>query len=128
MRILVDTHALIWFLEGNSLLSVAARDAIQDDQNERFFSHASAWEISIKLALGKLRLVAPYDEIFPDALNANGLVALPTEFAHYSKLQELRWHHRDPFDRLLIAQAHVENLAVVTRDPMFAQYGVQIIW
>jgi PIN domain nuclease of toxin-antitoxin system len=109
MRLLLDTHALLWYCEGSSLLSELARLAIEDARDVRFVSHATLWEVAIKLTPGKLRLTRPYDEIFPGVITANGWHILPSQPAHYAELLRLQDHHRDPFDRLMLAQARVEG-------------------
>ncbi|MBI3414809.1 MAG: type II toxin-antitoxin system VapC family toxin [Verrucomicrobia bacterium] len=126
MRLLLDTHTLLWFLEGNSQLSAAARSAIEDQANDKWISHATAWEVAIKLRLGRLTLQLPYEELFPGVIPANGFQVLAPDFQHYRILIQLPEHHRDPFDRLLIAQAKAEGCALVTRDPQFTAYGVPI--
>ncbi len=128
MRLLLDTHALLWFCEGNASLSEGARDAIDDDGNECWFSHAKAWEVAIKASLRKLKLFVTYDELFPRAVAANGWRVLPTDFRHYRELMKLPMHHRDPFDRRLIAQARAEGLTLVSCDPQFPAYGVPLLW
>lgn len=104
MRLLIDTHALLWFCEGNSILSPKARAAIEDDRNERFVSHASAWEVAIKVSIGKLKLEMDYRVIFSGVLEANGFVFLPPAVEHYEAVIALPRHHGDPFDRLMIAK------------------------
>lgn len=128
MRLLLDSHAFLWFCEGSAFLSAAARAAIEDLDNEKYVSHASAWEVAIKASLGKLKLAAPFDELFPGAVVSNGFLTLPTDFRHCRELLTLPFHHRDPFDRLLIAQARVEGLTLVSRDPHFPSYGVPVLW
>jgi PIN domain nuclease of toxin-antitoxin system len=128
MRLLIDTHALIWFCEGSPSLSATARAAMEDEANERFISHAVPWEMAIKLSLGKLRLQTEYDVIFPDVLDANGFEILVASLEHYRALVTLPQHHGDPFDRLVICQAHAEGLTIVTCDPRFAAYGVPLLW
>lgn len=128
MRLLLDTHALLWFCEGSEALSDAARAAIEDEANERFVSHATAWEVAIKLGLGKLQLRGGYESIFPGVLDANGFALLPASLSHYRELIAMPRHHGDPFDRLIIAQARVEDLMVVTCDVAFAAYGVPLLW
>jgi len=128
MTLLLDTHALIWYLEGSERLSRAGRAAIEDSRNERFVSHATAWELAVKLSLGKLQLQIPFSELFPKVIAANGFHVLPPEFLHYQELLNMPLHHRDPFDRLLIAQARVERLTVVTSDAHFAMYGIPVLW
>ena len=127
MRLLLDTQALLWFCEGHASLSGTARAAIEDTTNEKFVSHATAWEVAIKMNLGKLKLTIPYEEFFPGALLANGFRELPPDFRHYRELLALPLHHRDPFDRLLVAQAKAEGFTVVTCDPQFRAYGVDVL-
>ncbi len=128
MRLLLDSHALLWFREGNAALSAPARAAIEDLGNEKYVSYVTAWEVAIKASLGKLRLAVSYDDLFPGALLTNGFLALPADFRHYRELLTLPFHHRDPFDRLLIAQARVEGLTLVSCDPDFPAYGVPVLW
>ncbi len=128
MRVLPDTHALLWFCEGNPLLSAAARDAIEDDANQRFVSHATAWEIAIKLGLGKLKLAVPYEDLFPGVLSANGFLTLQPHFNHYRALLQLPLYHRDPFDRLILAQAKVEGMTLISCDLHMPAYGVRVLW
>jgi PIN domain nuclease of toxin-antitoxin system len=128
MRLLLDTHALLWFCEGSADLSSAARSALEDQANERHVSHATAWEVAIKLSLGKLKLQVPYKELFPGVLAANGFATLHPDFRHYLALLELPFHHRDPFDRLLVAQAKSEQMTLLTCDPNLAAYGVPTFW
>lgn len=104
MRLLVDAHALIWFCEGNPALSAPARAAMEDGANERFISHATPWEMAIKLSLGKLQLQPDFAVIFPGVVNANGFVMLPPSCEHYRALIPLPRHHGDPFDRLIIGK------------------------
>lgn len=128
MRLLLDTHALLWFGEGSAMLSSKARAAMEDERNERWASHATAWEVAIKASLGKLKLQIPFENLFPDGVVANGWQVLSPDFRHYRDLLELPFHHRDPFDRLLIAQARTEGLTVVTCDPHFSAYDVPLLW
>lgn len=105
-----------------------ARAAIVDGRNECWTSHATAWEVAIKVSLGKLKLEVPYEDLFPGEVIKNRLGILPTDFSHFREVIELPLHHGDPFDRLLIAQARVEGLTVVTRDPHFPAYDVPLLW
>jgi PIN domain nuclease of toxin-antitoxin system len=121
MRLLLDTHVLIWW-DAGARLSPAAMRAIRG-ADDVFVSSASAWEIAIKAALGKIsgvRTVAA-------AVEASAFTELPVLFRHAVAAGQLPAHHRDPFDRMLIAQAHVEGLTLVTRDDAFAQYGLPLI-
>ena len=128
MKLLLDNHALLWFCEGNAALSATARAAMEDDTNERYVSHATAWEVAIKVGLGKLNLQVPYDVLFPQVLSANGFAVLVPDFRHYKALLTLPYRHRDPFDRLLIAQAMVEGMTLVSCDPAMPAYGVPLLW
>ena len=128
MKILLDTHALIWFLEDDPSLSLRARTAIETAGAVRKVSHASAWEIAIKVSLGKLRLPIPFEELVPGRVESLRFEWLPIFPAHLHRLIDLPFHHRDPFDRLLIAQAQAEKLTLVSRDPWFVDYGVPVLW
>jgi len=128
MRLLLDAHALLWFMDGSASLSSPARAAIEDSTNEIYVSHVTAWEVAIKISLEKLKFAIPYEELFPGAISANGFHSLPTDYRHFQKLLSLPFHHRDPFDRLLIAQALVEDMTVVSCDQHFPKYGVPLIW
>jgi PIN domain nuclease of toxin-antitoxin system len=128
VRLLIDTHALLWFCEGRPELSEKARAAMEDEANERFVSHASAWEVAIKVSLGKLKLHDDYRVIFSGVIEANGFLLLPPSVDHYEALIDLPRHHGDPFDRLILAQAQVEGLTIVTRDAEFSDYGLPLLW
>jgi PIN domain nuclease of toxin-antitoxin system len=128
MRLLLDSHALLWFCEGSPSLSAAARAAIEDLTNEKYVSHATAWEVAIKVRIGKLKLLISYDDLFPGALVTNGFRPLVPDFRHFRELLTLPLHHRDPFDRLIVVQALVEGLTVISGDPHFEPYGVPVLW
>jgi PIN domain nuclease of toxin-antitoxin system len=128
VRLLLDTHTLLWFLGGSSRLNANARAAIEDLSNDRLFSAASAWEIAIKASLGKLSLSAPFPQLIPGQLDANAIEMLPVRPEHLTELLALPLHHRDPFDRLLVAQSIAENAALVSADTALDAYGVQRIW
>lgn len=123
MRLLLDTNALLWSLSGPSLLAPAARDAIEDSRSDVFVSPVSAWEVAIKRAKGKL---AGSGDLAAEIEHAR-FVPLPITIAHALAAGALPPHHRDPFDRMLIAQAQLEGLTIVTRDPVFADYGVPVL-
>jgi PIN domain nuclease of toxin-antitoxin system len=128
MKLLLDTHAFLWFIMGSANLSVKARAIIENPVNERLLSVASLWEIAIKTSLGKLALSAPFAELIPAQLKLNGIELLNLNVDHLSALTTLPFHHRDPFDRLVIAQAIVEKLTVVSLDRAFDAYGVTRHW
>jgi PIN domain nuclease of toxin-antitoxin system len=123
-RLLIDTHALLWWLSDDPALSSTARTAVADPANEPLVSAASVWEIAIKRSLGKL--TAP--EHMPDRIADEGFAWLPVSASHAWRVRELPPHHRDPFDRLLVAQALVEDVPIVTSDRWFAEYGVAVRW
>jgi PIN domain nuclease of toxin-antitoxin system len=128
MKLLLDTHALIWFAENDARLSAPARQALEDDTNDLFCSVASIWEMAIKASLGKLKLSARLDTVFRRRLEESGFAVLAVEYAHAAHVLSLPWHHRDPFDRLLIAQAALEQLALVSHDNQLDAYGIVRIW
>jgi len=122
-RILLDTNALIWALGESSRLSPVWRGMLADAENEVFFSAVSVAEISVKQSLGKLAVPDEYPQVLTEA----GYVELPLTAAHAHALRGLAWHHRDPFDRVIIAQALVEGMSVMTTDDAFARYGVALV-
>jgi PIN domain nuclease of toxin-antitoxin system len=128
VRLLLDTHAFLWWVGADRRLSRKARSAVGAGRNECFVSLATAWEIAIKASLGSLRVDASLERFLPDQIAANGFQPLPIDLRHTARVATLPFHHRDPFDRLLVAQALEEELAVVTADPVFAEYGVKRVW
>lgn len=128
MKLLLDTHTFLWFIMGNPKLSANARTFIEDQANEKFLSVASLWEIAIKVSIGKLALSAPFDTLIPQQLSVNGFELLRLEIAHAAALINLPFHHRDPFDRLLIAQALVEQMQIVSIDSTFDAYQTSRLW
>jgi len=128
VKLLLDTHAFLWWVEGTPALGRRARTAVANPDNEVFFSIASCWELSIKLSLGKLRLTQRLDRFIPEQLSVNGFSLLSVELRHVLGVADLPFHHRDPFDRLLAAQALQDQLAIVTTDRVFRTYGVRIVW
>jgi PIN domain nuclease of toxin-antitoxin system len=128
MRVLLDTHTFLWFVWQDTRLSASAHALIVDPNNEPLLSPASYWEIAIKVGRNKLRLAEPYDVFMPREIRQNGFDILPIELAHTSVVATLPYYHRDPFDRLLIAQAMVEQIAIVSIDPAFDAYAVSRLW
>ncbi len=122
MRLLLDTHVVLWWLQGGDALAPAARKAISDPSTEVWVSAASAWEISVKSALGRLRN-APDD--LSEALEVHSFSELPVGFDHAREAGALPAHHADPFDRMLIAQARIERLTLCTRDRAMTRYRVR---
>ena len=127
-RLLLDTHAFLWWVNDAPELSATARLLIADTTNDCFLSLASCWEMAIKSGLGKLRLARSLDRFVSEQLAANGFLLLNIELRHAAKIEKLPYHHRDPFDRLLIAQAISDKLTIVSADSIFSEYGVKILW
>lgn len=131
MKLLLDTHAFLWFINGSSQLSNTARNLIQDTANTSYVSIASLWEMAIKMSLGKLTLQQPFATSIPEQIQRNGFVELGMTIRHSAHVSSLPFpvaDHRDPFDRLLIAQAIVEGMAIVSRDSKFDAYEVERLW
>ncbi len=128
MKLLLDMHTLLWFIAGSARLSAAARSAIEDAANEKFVSIVSIWETAIKVSIGKMTLTASFDDLFPRQLEINGFELLPVKVEHASAVINLLFHHRDPFDRLLIAQATVEKMTLASADKIFDDYGINRLW
>jgi PIN domain nuclease of toxin-antitoxin system len=127
MSLLLDTHALLWFSEDNSQLSPKAKQAIEDMDNTCFVSMASIWEIAIKISLGKLSLKIEFGAL-EEELKERNFVILPIAFEHTQLLPQMEFHHRDPFDRLLIAQALAEGLTLVSNEEVFDLYRIKRFW
>ena len=128
MRILLDTHAFLWWVSDDPLLSPAARDAIANPDNEVCFSAASAWEMAIKASLGRLEVPGDFERFVTDQVARNGFTVLPVALHHALRVHSLPPHHRDPFDRILVAQALVESMPIVTADAGLRRYGPDVIW
>jgi PIN domain nuclease of toxin-antitoxin system len=128
VRILVDTHCLLWALARPEALSVDAAALLTNGETEIVFSAASVWEIAIKSSLGKLRLSPANGDSLFDIIDRQTLTPLPILHSHARRVANLPLHHGDPFDRLLIAQAQIENLTVMTADDQFLRYEIEIIW
>ncbi|MDM8532729.1 type II toxin-antitoxin system VapC family toxin [Anaerolineales bacterium HSG25] len=128
MKLLLDTHALIWFIKGDRRLSATARTLIETPENQRLVSTATLWEIAIKMSIGKLEMNVSFDQLIPSQLVSNDMTILPITVPHLKKLVELPFHHRDPFDRLLIAQSVVETIPLISRDSHFETYDIQCLW
>lgn len=128
MKLLLDTHTLLWFIAGSASLSADARSLIEDASNEKFVSIVSIWETAIKVSIGKMSSSAPFDVLFPHQLEINGFELLPVKVEHTSVVTSLPFHHRDPFDRLLIAQAVKEKMTLVSVDKVFDDYRITRLW
>ena len=128
MKALLDTHALLWWLIDSDQLSDRARGSIANSRTELHWSAASSWELAIKAGLGRLTLPEPPRSLIPRVLQEQAIHPLEITHAHALAVADLPRHHRDPFDRLLVAQAQLEKLAIVSADPIFAKYGTELIW
>ncbi len=128
MRLLFDTHALLWFYLDDPQLSVTAHSLIVDPSNIKLVSPSSYWEIAIKISKKKYALTKPYEVSMREAINDNGFGYLPIEPRHTAILTTLPFHHKDPFDRLLIAQAGYENIPIVSADVQLDAYGITRLW
>ena len=128
MKQLLDTHALLWFYLDDPQLSRKADATIRDPNNVTLISPASYWELAIKISVGKYKLTESFDDFIQHSVHDNGFTILPIEPRHASPLVSLPFHHRDPFDRLLIAQAMIEKLAIVSNDSVFDQYPISRLW
>lgn len=128
MKTLLDTHALLWLITGDPRLSRKAKEVFLDQENDLFFSAAGFWEICIKKSLGKLSLQSGWLDVIRDEMNANAIHWLAIEMAHCTELANLRFYHRDPFDRMLIAQAMVEEMQILSRDSRLSDYEITRVW
>lgn len=128
MNLLLDTQTLLWFVLDDPRLSEKARKSIVAIDTVVFVSPASLWEIAIKISLGKYALPAPFATFWYDQLLTNDFVLLPISVSHTARVADLPFHHRDPFDRLIIAQSLVEEISVVSSDELFNLYGVERVW
>lgn len=127
MRLLLDTQVVIWFLAGSARINADLRATLVDRNNAVFVSVVTGWELAIKVGLGKLQMPPDLRMWLPGELEASGLGVLPVSLQHALSVEPLPLHHRDPFDRLLIAQARAENMTLVTADPWFSQYDVRLL-
>jgi PIN domain nuclease of toxin-antitoxin system len=128
VRLLLDTHALIWWLAGDRQLPNAARDAISNDDNTVYVSAASAWEITTKARIGKLPDAVSLAQDFANQIQQEGFLALAISVEHAERAGNLPGPHKDPFDRMLIAQAQAENVVLVSNEAVFDQYGITRLW
>ncbi len=126
--LLLDTHAMLWFFWDDPRLSRTAKALIEDPSNRKLVSIASCWEVAIKVGLGKLDLGERTRSFLPREISRNNFELLPITLGHATMVEGLVAHHRDPFDRLLVAQAMVEQLPLVGIDVIFDDYGVKRIW
>ncbi|MGK7881027.1 MAG: type II toxin-antitoxin system VapC family toxin [Crocosphaera sp.] len=128
MKLLLDTHIFLWFIDGSSKLSQNARTLIENQTNERFLSIASLWEIAIKVSIGKLKLQLSVSDLVTEQVYDNDIKLLAITPQHLDILKQLDFHHKDPFDRLIIAQAIADNLTILSVDSIFDNYPLKRLW
>ena len=128
MKLLLDTHVFLWWIADAPQLPSYVRGLIADGKNELFFSAASCWEIAIKAQLGKISLPASPDLFIADQMTVNAIQSLPVSAIHALHVFHLPAHHRDPFDRILVAQSELEGLPIVTSDPFISKYKIRTVW
>jgi PIN domain nuclease of toxin-antitoxin system len=128
VTVLLDTHTFLWFCQDDPALRASAKSLVEDPANRKLVSVASCWEIAIKAGLGKLKLGEPSATYIPNALARSGFALLPISLTHATGVEALPPHHRDPFDRLLIAQLLAEGIPIVSVDAAFDAYGVSRLW
>jgi PIN domain nuclease of toxin-antitoxin system len=128
MKVLLDTHTFLWWITDDPKLSLRVRGIISDGENEIFISAATGWEIAIKSQIGRLKLPDEPQRFILEQLKINGMKSLPIEMRHALHVSTLPAYHQDPFDRILIAQAQMEDLPVLSADPEIGKYEVTIIW
>ncbi len=128
MNVLLDTHAFLWAITGDEQLSKTARETFLNPASSLFFSAVSMWEICIKISLGKLSLKRGWLKKIQNELMINAVQWLPIEMSHCAEFTKLPFHHRDPFDRMLIAQARVEDFQVLSRDVRLSAYDIERLW
>jgi PIN domain nuclease of toxin-antitoxin system len=128
VALLLDTHAFLWWVDDAPRLTKRARAAIRRPDQACFVSLASCWEIAIKVSLGKLTIESSLERFLAEQMAANGFQPLLITLGHVARFAALPFHHRDPFDRLLVAQAIDEDLTIVSADPVFQKYGVRRVW
>ncbi|NOQ36054.1 MAG: PIN domain-containing protein [Methylococcaceae bacterium] len=128
MKLLLDTHAFIWFIEGNSKLSGKAKALIEASDNQRFLSIASLWEMTIKKSLGKLELGMDMQTLIDEHISQNAMEILPIDTSALFILQDLPFHHKDPVDRLIISQSLADDLVLLSIDEHFSSYQVNCVW
>jgi PIN domain nuclease of toxin-antitoxin system len=126
MKYLIDTHILLWYFMDAPQLSALVKEIIDKNTNSVFYSIASIWEITIKYSMGKLSVVNGLEELF-EVIEHSNFIQLPIEFTHLSTLNTLPFHHKDPFDRLLIAQSISDKLTIISNDHQFKNYSIEMV-
>lgn len=128
MKYLLDTHTFMWWDSNSTELSQAVYDIISDSKNQIYLSTVSTWEMTIKVQIGKLSLKDDLSKIVAKQIKDNGFLILPIELSHTLKVGELPLHHKDPFDRLLIAQSLIEGTTLLSKDAVFQNYSATVLW
>jgi PIN domain nuclease of toxin-antitoxin system len=128
VRLLLDTHTFLWFIGGDAALSPYARQLIEDRTNERLLSIASLWEMAIKVSLGRLTVPLPFTALVAEHVYGNAIDLLRILPGHLDTLIALPFYHKDPFDRIIIAQGQAENIPILSRDPAFDSYAIRRLW
>jgi PIN domain nuclease of toxin-antitoxin system len=128
MKYLLDTHAFLWFVLDDKRISTTAKSIIEDSKNTIYFSAASAWEMAIKTKLARLKIIGDFESFIIDQLSTNSFVPLSITISHSLYTERLPQIHKDPFDRIIIAQSKLENLALISRDKTIGKYKVALVW
>lgn len=128
MRLLLDTHTFLWFIDGDTALSPYARQLIEDRTNERLLSVASLWEMAIKASLGRLTLTLSFTDLVVEHVHGNAIELFEILPRHLDVLTTLPFYHKDPFDRMIIAQSQAENIPILSRDSAFDDYSIRRLW
>jgi PIN domain nuclease of toxin-antitoxin system len=128
VRLLLDTHTFLWFIDGDTALSPYARQLIEDRTNERLLSIASLWEMAIKASLGRLTLSLSFTDLVAEHVHGNAIELFVILPHHLDVLTTLPFYHKDPFDRIIIAQSQAENIPILSRDPAFDDYAIRRLW
>lgn len=128
MKYLLDTHTFLWFINDDPSLNSTAKTLIEDPVNIVYLSIASVWEMAIKVSLDKLQMPSPFSDFIDEQLVENAIILLNIKTAHTGIVATLPFHHRDPFDRLIIAQSQVEDMPVIGKDAIFDDYGIKRVW
>lgn len=128
MRLFLETHVFLWFIAGSSDLSNKARTLIEDPNNQRFLSVESLWEMSIKVSIGRLDIGMTFTELMQHEVYGNAIEVLQIQSEHLDALAKLPFHHKDPFDRLIIAQSLAESMPLMSKDGEFGNYPITLLW
>ena len=128
MRIILDTHAFLWFIQGNDKLSAVAKSSIENLDNQKLVSVASLWEIAIKISIGKIEIGMTLEKLLQREIYGNSFGLLNIDAMSLDELAKLPFHHKDPFDRLIIAQSITKNISIVSKDNAFKHYPINLIW